>query len=542
MKKRSVIVFMAFVLMMGTVLAACGTKSGTDGEQVFRMNLHTEPPSLDLSQAQDNTSFTVLNHIYEGLTIKDETGKVLPGVAEKWEVSDDQLTYTFHIRSDAKWSNGDPVTANDFEFAWKRVLDPNLTPAAPYAYQLYYLKNGQEYNEKKVTDASEVGVKATDAQTLVVTLASPTPYFDGLLSFATFFPQHQKSVSENPAYAAEASTIISNGPFVIKEWKHNDSMTLVKNDNYYAKDDIKLTEVKLAMVSDASTELSMYETGQLDYTGAPTGEIPSDQIPTLKETKKDELQIKGIASSYYYVFNNTAEPFDNVNIRKAFAMSIDRALITDKVTQGGQIPAFGFVPPGIRGEKDEYRVEHKDDYFKEDNAEAKTLLEQGLKEKGLTKLPTVTLIHNTGAGHKKVSEAIADMWKTNLGVDVKVEAQEWGVFLKNRQNLNYQIARAGWGADYNDPMTYIDLWMSNSGNNDSGFKSAEYDALVKEAKTSSDQPKRIEAMAKAEKILMDNMVIMPIYYYSNVRMTKTNVKNLFLDFKGDVDFTRAYIE
>ncbi|MFD2612791.1 peptide ABC transporter substrate-binding protein [Paenibacillus gansuensis] len=544
MKKKSLALGLAAVLMTGTVLAGCGTKgTGGSGEQVFRMNLHTEPPSLDLAQAQDNTSFTVLNAIYEGLTTKNEKAEVQPGVAKDWKISDDGLTYTMNLRDDAKWSNGDPVTAKDFEFAWKRILDPNLQPASPYAYQLYYLKNAEEYNSKKdgVT-ADQVGVKAQDDKTLVITLKAPTPYFLGLLSFFTYFPQHEKSVSANPAFAAEASTIIGNGAFTIADWKHNDSITLKKSDNYYAKDEVKLSEVKMAMVDDASTELSMYETGQLDYSGAPTGEIPLDQIPVLKESKKEEMRIDPIASSYYYVFNTTAEPFDNVNIRKAFAMSIDRQQIVDKVTLAGQLPAFAFVPPGIKGEKDEFRKEQESNLFKEDNAEAKALLAKGMQEKGYSKLPEITLIHNTGAGHKKIATAIASMWKTNLGVDVKIEAQEWGVFLKNRTNLNYQVARAGWGADYNDPMTYIDLFTSNSGNNDTGWKNPEFDKLVNEAKASSDEKVRMTAMAKAEKMITDDMIIMPIYYYTSVGLLKPNFKNITFDYKGDIDFTRGYVE
>ncbi|ANE47354.1 peptide-binding protein [Paenibacillus swuensis] len=547
MKRKSLVLTLAFVLGMGTVLAGCGSNnnggSSEDAAQVFRMNLRSEPPTLDLGQAQDNTSFTVLNAIYEGLTTKNEKAEVQPGVAKDWKISDDGLTYTMNIDENAKWSNGDAVKASDFEFAWKRILDPNLQPASPYAYQLYYLKNGEEYNTKKAgVTADQVGVKAQDDKTLVITLKAPTPYFLGLLSFFTYFPQHEASVSANPAFAAEAATIIGNGPFTLAEWKHNDSITLKKSDTYNRKDEIKLSEVKMAMVDDASTELSMYDTDELDYTGAPTGEIPSDQIPTLKETKKDELRIKGVATSYYYVFNTTAEPFDNVNIRKAFAMSINRQMITDKVTLGGQLPAFAFVPPGIKGEKDEFRKEQEGSLFKEDNAEAKTLLEKGMQEKGYTKLPEITLIHNTGAGHKKIAEAIANMWKTNLGVDVKIEAQEWGVFLKNRTNLNYQVARAGWGADYNDPMTFIDMFTAGSGNNDTGWKNAEFDKLVNEAKASSDEKVRMTAMAKAEKMITDDMIIMPIYYYTSVGMLKPNFKNITIDYKGDINFSRGYIE
>ena len=299
----------------------------------------------------------------------------------------------------------------------------------------------------------------------------------------------------------------------------------------------------MSIVNSSATELSSYRNDELDYAGHPTGNIPTDQLNAIKKELGDELMIKGISSTYFYIFNTTEEPFDNVNIRKAFAMAIDRQAIVEKITQGGQLPAHGFVPPGIKGESDEYRKEVPDTYFDENLEEAKKLLEQGMKEKGYTTLPEVTLIHNSDDNHKKIALAIADMWKNNLGVTVKVQNQEWGVFLKNRTDLNYQVARSGWGADYNDPMTYIDMWTSNGGNNDTGFKNEEYDKLVKDAYATSDNAKRMELMSKAEKILVEeNQVVMPIYYYSSVSLVKPWVKNLHLDYKGDIDFTRAYIE
>ncbi|GJM81329.1 hypothetical protein HMSSN139_38250 [Paenibacillus sp. HMSSN-139] len=258
---------------------------------------------------------------------------------------------------------------------------------------------------------------------------------------------------------------------------------------------------------------------------------------------KDELEIKGISSTYYYEFNVTAKPFDNVNIRRAFSMAIDRQAIVDNVTLGGQVPAFGFVPPGIKGLNDEYRNEHKDsDYFSENLEEAKKLLEQGMQEEGYTKLPEITLIYNSSEAHKKIALAVADMWKKNLGVDVKTENQEWAVFIENRQNLNYQVARAGWSADYNDPMTYMDMWLTGGGNNDTGFSNEEYDKLIKEAKTSDDMAKRDANFAKAEEILIkDNQVLMPIYYYTNVSATKPYLKGVVLDFSGAIDYSRAYL-
>ena len=560
MKRKSLLLILTLIVVLGTVLAGCGGKTdkneastGTGTEQTtdsdaakvskggtFRMNLHAEPPSLDPAQAQDNTSGTVLNAIFAGLAEVDKDGKAVPAAAESWKEEGNKITFT--LRKDGKWSNGDPVTAHDFEYAWKHVLDPKTQPAPPYAYQLFYLKNAESYNQGK-GDAASVGVKALDDYTLEVELENPTPYFVSLTSFYTYMPVH-KSAQTNPKWAADASTIISNGAFKMTAWQHNGSIELTKNENYFATDKVNFDKVQMAMIDASATELSMYQTNQLDYSGAPTGELPTDQIPVLKKSLPDELKIQGIASIYYYVFNNTVEPFDNAKIRKAFAMSIDRQQIVDKVTLGGQIPAYGFVSPGIMGENKPFREEHSDaEYIKPDVAEAKKLLEEGMKEKGYTTLPQITLIHNQGDGHKKIAQAITDMWKQNLGVTVKVESQEWGVFLKNRTNGNYQIARSGWGADYSDPMTFLDMWVTKAGNNDAKFSNAEYDKLIKEAKASSDQKVRMDNFAKAEKILMgDNTAVLPIYYYTSVGLIKPNLKGLFHDFNGSIHFNNAYFE
>ncbi|MFC5649061.1 ABC transporter substrate-binding protein [Paenibacillus solisilvae] len=544
--QKKMLVLVSLMLVITGLLSACGSKNGGSGDQTFRMNITTEPPTLDVAQAQDQTSFTVLTGLYEGLTRMDKDGNIVPGVAEKWEVSEDGKKFTFHLNKNAKWSNGDPVTAHDFEYSWKRTLDPDLNPPAPYAYQLYYIKNAQNYNIKAdnpdhISDPNQLGVKATDDYTLEVELENPTPYFLNITAFFTAYPVH-KSAKDNPNWAAEAKDYISNGPFKLASWKHGDTIEMVPNENYDKKDEIKLKSVKFVMLKDPNTELNSYKTGQLDWTGTPTGSIPSEQLAKAITDKNPELNIKGIASTYYYNFNNTKKPFNNAKVRKALSMAINRQAIVDKVTKAGQQPAYGFVSTGIHGVKGEFREEVKDDYFKEDVAEAKKLLAEGLAEEGLSSMPEFSLSFNEGL-HKNIAEAIADMWKTNLGITAKLELQEWKVFLKNRQSLNYDVARAGWGADYNDPMTFIDMFTSKGGNNDIGFKNADYDALVKEAYSTNDQQKRVDAMAKAEKILIgDNNAIMPIYYYTSNQLVKPYVKNYVVDYSGNLDYTRISIE
>ncbi|MEK4275417.1 MULTISPECIES: peptide ABC transporter substrate-binding protein [Paenibacillus] len=563
MKRKSLLVLLTLILAFGTVLAACGSKnegtgntdtgSASEGnglakDQILKINLSAEPPTLDPAQAKDSQTNTVLKFLYEGLVRIDADGKEQAGVAKDWTISEDGLKYVFNLNPDAKWSNGDAITAEDFVRSWERALKPET--ASPYAYQLYYIKGAEGYNLSKdetykgtkVTDFSQVGVKATDEHTLEVTLENPTPYFLGLTAFYTYYPVHA-SADTNDKFFTDYKNMIVNGPFVMDQYSKGQKIVVKKNDGYHAAADIKLAQIDMSLTNSSASELQAYKSGQLDYTGAPNGEIPSDQIPSVKAELPDEFKATGIASTYYYQFNVNEAPFNNVKIRKAFAMAIQRQLIVDKVTQGGQIPAFGFVPPGIRGENGEFRDEHKDDYFTENVEEAKALLAEGMKEEGYTTLPAVTLIYNTSDGHAKIALAVADMWKQNLGVDVKTENQEWGVFLENRQNQNFQVARAGWSADYNDPYNFLEMWTTGNTNNDSKFSNEQYDKDVKDTVKSADPAARMAAFADAEKILIqDEMGVMPIYYYTNVSLTKPYLKGVQLDFSGAIDFTRAYLE
>lgn len=540
MYKKSRISLLALILAVAVLITGCvaGKNEGGASANEFRVNLASEPPTLDPALAIDQVSFTVINAMYEGLTALDANGKVIPAAAEKWDVSEDGKTYTFHLHQDAKWSNGDALTANDFVYGWLRALDPNLDPKpSEYAYQLYYIAGAEAYNTGS-GNAEDVAIKALDEHTLEVTLNNPTTYFTSMLGLSVYAPIHT-SVKENPAFAAEASTIIGNGPFVMTEWKRNNSITLVPNENYHARDEIKFNKIFFTMVNDSNSELNMYETNKIDYAGAPTGSLPIDQYTTISEKYGDEFKIKGTASLYYYLFNTTQAPFDNAKIRQALSMAIDRKLITEKVTMGGQLPAYGLVPPGILGTNDEFRNEYSDAYFAEDVEQAKTLLAEGLAESGLTAMPEFTLTYNTNEMHQKVAEAIVDMWRSNLGITAKIGNEEWGVFLENRNAMNFDVARAGWGADYNDPISYIGLFTSTSGNNGTGYSSPEYDALVAEAGKATDTKTRMDIMAQAEKLFIESHAIIPIYYYSTVYLTKPNLENVYIDFKGDVNFLRG---
>jgi oligopeptide transport system substrate-binding protein len=549
--QKHVYAVMSSLLVAGTVLAGCGNQpaaqttgqgstttpqqegatSAKSGEpKVLKMNLHSEPPSADPGIATDTTSAAITRATFDGLTRIGEDGVPHESVAEKIDVSPDQMKYTFHLR-DTKWSNGDPVTAHDFEFAWKRALDAKT--ASEYAYQLFYIKNGEKFN-KGEAKAEDVGVKALDDRTLEVTLENPTPFFLELTAFNTYYPVNKKIVEANPKWAIEASSHIGNGPYKIADWQHKSSLVLVKNDNYWDKDHVKLDRIEFSMVEDETTELSMFENGEIDWAGAPLSTLPTDAIPALKDSGK--MTIQPIAATYFYRFNTEQAPFNNAKIRKAFTYAINRQAIIDNVTQTNQIPAMGFVPPSMS-------VSTKP-YFKDNDVEtAKTLLEEGLKELGLSKLPPITLIYNTSESHKKIAEAIQDQWKKAFGIEVKLQNTEWKVYLEDVNQGKYQVSRGGWIGDFNDPINFLEMFKEkDGGNNDTRWENAQYKELLNKSAVEADKEKRKQILAQAEQILMDEMPIAPIYFYTDSWVKKENVKGVFIDGLGNIDLKWATVE
>ncbi len=548
--KKSVFTLMSSLVVLGTVVAGCGggekaaEKPAAGGEQpaatpapaaeakpqVLKLNLHTEPPTADPGLAEDTTSGAIVRATFDGLTRSDESGKPVESAAESVEVSQDLKTYTFKIR-DAKWSNGDPVTAKDFEFAWKRVLDPKT--AANYAYQLYYIKNAEKAN-KGEAKLDDVGVKALDDKTLQVTLENPTPFFLELTSFYTYYPVNQKVVTADPKWATEAKTHVGNGPFKMESWEHKSKLVLVKNENYWDKDTVKLEKIEFSMVEDENTELSMYENGEIDWAGHPLSSLPTDAIPALKDSGK--MTVQPIAGTYWYKFNTEKAPFNNVKIRKAFSYSIDRQSLIDNILQTGQLPATGAVPPSMELKSG--------GYFKDNDTEtAKKLLEEGMKELGITKLPPITLSYNTSESHKKIAEAIQDQWKKNLGIEVKIENKEWKVYLEDLHEGNFQIGRMGWLGDFNDPINFLELYKDKEGgNNDTNWEHPKFKELLNQSALEADPAKRKQILADAEAILMDEMPIAPIYFYTQSWVKKDEVKGVKVDGLGFVDYKWAYIE
>jgi oligopeptide transport system substrate-binding protein len=549
--KSKFYLFSALLLVVALLLSACSfsentssnnnnnnneTESPTDSDKegttdeetsspkVLRLNNGSEPGSLHPALAQGTHDSWILEHTFEGLTKKNAEGDIQPGMAKEWN-TEDGVTWTFTLKDDVYWSNGDPVTAEDFEYAWKHVLNP--ATAAQYSYQLYYLKGAEAYNSAEegadlAALEAEVGVKAVDTKTLEVTLAQPTPYFLDLTSFYTYYPVNKKVQEANKDWALEAETHVSNGPFHLADWKHKESIAIKKNDKYYEKDMIKLDEVQFVIIDDENTAWQMYQADELDLVYP----LPQDVQGQLMASDDAEFHIGPDLAVYYFNINNTEKPFNNPKIRKALSLSIDRQTIVEHVAQGGQTPAYSIVPPGIPDVSGDYQ-ENTGKLFEENVEEAKKLLAEGLEEEGLDKLPSFVYLYNTSEGHKAIAEAVQEMWRKNLGVETTLENVEFQVKLDSEQAGDYTVSRAGWVGDYVDPMTFLDLWVSDGPYNDARFKNSEYDKLISTAKSTLDQAERMEAMHAAEKILMDEMPIIPIYFYTKPYVLKPSVTGIY---------------
>ncbi|RXT13731.1 peptide ABC transporter substrate-binding protein [Ammoniphilus sp. CFH 90114] len=505
-------------------------KAAEKKESVIRMNIQTEPPSLHPGIATDTQSITVIRATMEGLMRIGMDGKPHEAAAEKVEISEDLKTYTFTIR-DHKWSNGEAVTAHDFEYAWKWILTP--TNEAPYANLLYLIENA-EAAKKGEASLDDVGVKALDEKTLQVTLNNPTPYFLEFTAFSVFYPMNKAVNEGNTNWHAEANTHVGNGPYKLAEWAHGSELVLKKSDTYWDAASVKGDTVKLMVIEDQNTEVSMFEAGELDWAGSPLSEIPPDAlVPLLQEGK---VTSQPIAGTYLYRFNTTKEPFTNAKIRKAFSYAIDRQSLVENVAQGGQMPAMAWVPPTMIPENEK-------GLFQDNNVEeAKKLLEEGLKELGKDSLPPIELLYNTQELNTKLAQAIQDQWRANLGVEVTLVNKERKVQLEEEKAGQYMMSRGAWLGDINDPVNFLELFVAVEGNNRTYWTNPEFTKLINDTYAMNDNNARMENFKKAEKILMDEMPFMPIYFYTYNYMKADNLKDVYMDGLGSLDLKWAYME
>ncbi len=540
--KRLLTGILSLVIIASVALTGCSsTKTESNTTQpapnaeekkasVVRMNLQTEPPSLHPGIATDVQSIVVIRSIMEGLMRIGQDGKPHEAGAEKVEVSKDLKTYTFKLR-DHKWSNGDPVTAHDYEYAWKWILDPKNE--APYSYMFYPIVNAEKAKKGEV-GFDQVGFKVIDEKTFQVQLNNPTPYFIELAAFTVFFPVNQKVAESNANWHTESATHMGNGPYKLTVWNHGSELELKKNDSYWDAASMKGDTVKLAIIEDQNTELSMFESGELDWAGAPLSEIPPDALVSL--LKENRVISQPIAGTHIYRFNTTKEPFTNAKIRKAFAYAIDRQSIMENVAQGGQMPAMAFVPPTMV-------IENQQGLFPDHHVEeAKKLLADGIKELGIDKLPPIELLYNTTELNAKIAQAIQDQWRQNLGVEVTLANKERKVQLEEEKAGQYTISRGNWIGDFNDPVNFLELFVNVEGNNRTYWHNDEYSKLINETYSMSAHAKRLENFKKAEKILMDEMPFMPIYFSTYNYIKQDNLKDVYMDGLGSLDLKWAYVE
>ncbi|MGM0838567.1 MAG: peptide ABC transporter substrate-binding protein [Bacillota bacterium] len=549
MKQRGLLPIILFVLMLSTILAGCnfgssneaGTENEKDGEnasaseQVLNISATADIPTLDSTQAHDAIAFDVLNNNNEGLYRQDENHQPILAIAEKHDVSDDGIVHTFTLR-DATWSNGEPVTAQDFEFAWKRVFET----AGPYNFMFVTasVKNAEAIMNEEMA-ADQLGVKAVDEKTLEVTLENPNPLFETLLTFPTFLPQNQKFVEEQgDQYALEAENILSNGPFKLVEWKQEQSWKFEKNPDYHDADSVKLDTINVYVVKDSTTAANLYESNTIDRV-----KLSTSFVDQYKDS--DEFKITKQAGIVFLRFNHNHEALKNKNIRKAISMAIDRQGLTDVILKDGSSPLYGVVPEGFyfSPDKKDYR-ELNGDFNTGTAEEAQELFKQGLEEVGVEEL-TVSINIADSEEMKKTAEYLQAQLQDNLpGFTLELKAVPFAQRLEIEKAVEYDISLSTWGPDYSDPMTYLDMWVKGSSANRMDYHNPDLDELVSKARLETDLSARYEMLLEIEKLLLEeDAALVPLYQRGEAILQRSKIKGLIKHPSGpDFTYKWAYIE
>jgi oligopeptide transport system substrate-binding protein len=534
------------------VAAGCGgddeeagseTGAATEGaaeaaEQVITVNWGTEPPSLDPGLASDVTSANILLNIMDPLITLDEDLNPVANAAESFETSEDGKTVTFVLRDGLKWTNGDPVTAEDFEYSWKRTVSPEL--GADYAYQFYGIVGAQEYNgcDPEKDDCAKLadgmGVNAVDEKTLEVKLTTPQPWFIQQVAHHSFLAVNKKAVEQFGDKWTEAANIVTNGPFKLQRWEHNSAIDIVKDDTWRDADSVKLTRVNGRMISDGVTAVQAFEAGEVDVL---QGGLPPDEMSRLKETPEYQ-QYPGLGTYYYGV---NVKNIPDVKQRRAMALAIPRQSVIDNVAQADQLPANGFTPEGMPG-FDTINPESQWLPAEGDMEQAKTLMEEVASPK-----KDITLYINDSPGHREIAVAIQAAWK-ELGITSTIKQQEFQQYLEflgPPPNNDVDVYRLGWIGDFVDAINFLELWTCESGNNSTNFCNKEYDAKIEEARNTPDNDARYKLYAEAEDILFGEngeMPVLPIYFYTYTALERENIQDSYnTNLLDQVDLTKVVV-
>lgn len=515
---------LVFVAGAATLLGACsapdpertipvGGASGTElaAEQILNKNNGAEPQTLDPHRAEGVPASNILRDLFEGLVSEAPDGSLIPGAAETWQINDDGTVYTFTLRADGRWSNGDPVTAADFAYGIQRSVDP--ATLSQYSSILFPIVNAKQIVKGELSP-EQLGVTALDDRTLEIRLIGPTPYFLGLLTHSTTYAVHRPSVEKFGNRFARAGQLVGNGAYRLDEWVVQSHIRLLRSEKYWDDENTVIDEVNYFPIENQDAMLKRYRADELDF----TQDLPFKQIAWIRENIADQLYISPYLGSYYYSLNLTLPPFAGApKLRRALALAIDRDVLTEKITGSGEIPAYSWTPrvtgytqqpPDWAGWTQERR-----------NTEARRLF----KESGHSEANplTIQILYNTSENHKRLAVAIASMWKQVLGVETKLLNQEWKVFLETRKQKTMPgVARNGWIGDYNDAYSFTQLLASDNEQNDSGFANDEYDALLDRAAVEPDIQKRAELMEAAERLMLEEQPIIPIYFYVSKHLIK----------------------
>jgi oligopeptide transport system substrate-binding protein len=495
------------------------------------MNIKDEPQTLDPRRVKDLSGITVTKMLFEGLVRLNQEGKIERALADRIDISSDQLTYTFFLR-EAFWTNGEPVTAFDFEYAWKMCLHPDFP--SDTAFQMYGISRAKAVKEG-VVPLEEVGIRAIDSQTLRVNLERPIPYFLSLLASPPFFPVHERLDRQNSQWACDAAHFVGNGPFTLRAWKHQNHLVVEKNETYWDAQSVKLEGIELAMVHE-ETELMLFEKKELDWIGSPLSTIPLEAIGGLK--KNSALKAKEMLGTYFLRTNTKKPPFDNVKIRKAFALAVNRRAIVEHVLNGDQLVATGLVPAifGLQTSP----------YFQDgDLAQAHRLFQEGLCEMGISRedLPQITFLYRARERNHLIAQAIQQQWFEALGIRVQLESLEGKVYFDRVSKSDYHLAASDWIADFEDPINFLDVFKYQfGGSNHTYWESQKYVHLLDQASEACDPLKRLDFLSRAEKTLMEEMPIMPIFHYQMLYANHPQICNVVLSHLGQLDFKWAYFD
>ncbi|ANU36811.1 ABC transporter substrate-binding protein [Vibrio scophthalmi] len=504
------------VAATSTVSIAADVPAGTKLAQVQELvrGNGTEVATIDPHKSQGVPESHVIADLLEGLVGQDANGNIIPGVADRWETADNK-TFTFHLRKDAKWSNGDPVTAHDFVYSFQRSVDPMT--ASPYSWYMEYtkMKNAKDIIAGKA-DKSTLGVKALDDQTLVVELDSPVPYFVMMMGHTTTKPVHKATVEKFGDQWTKPENFVGNGAFVVDKWVVNERLVLKRNEQYWDNDKTVLNQVTFLPIENQVTEMNRFLSGEIDF----TNELPLEHFKRLSKEHPESVSVVGNLCTYYYLFNTKKAPFDDVRVRQAVSYTIDRNIVANAIMGQGQKPAY-FLTPEITAGFDPEMPAYGQMSQQERNAEAKRLLEEaGYGKDNPLKF---TLLYNTSENHKKVAIALGSMWKKSLGLNVTLENQEWKTYLSTKDSGNFEIARAGWCGDYNEASSFLTLMKSGNTTGGIHYDSKAYDDLMERAITSTSEEERKALYSEAEKLMAKDMPIAPIYQYVKSRLLSPKV-------------------